>query len=69
MGQLSFSPEATKNAMTLLTGDRYIVAGKLNDIPVALGQIRARIDFIVLPNLLFDVYNGGPTLKLLVGVL
>lgn len=39
------------------------------DLPVMLEDLKAKIDFIVLPNVPFDMVIGRPTLKRLGGAL
>lgn len=55
--------------VTVATGGRYLLEGRLDNITVSLGKVAAHSNPIVFPNVPFDVVIGRPTIKRLGEVL
>lgn len=59
---LGIKPEVTKRVVTMASGEKAVVLGKVKDVPVTLGDLIAKMDFIVLENLPFPALIGRPSL-------
>lgn len=66
--RLSLRTEQSAKVMNVANGDNSDVLGKGVDVPVLFEGLEARIHFIVLKNVPFDLLIGRPTLKRLGGV-
>lgn len=65
---LSLDLEDTKKVITVATGEKSGVLGKIYSILVAFDNVRATLDFVVIEKLVFDVVIGRPTIKSLGGL-